>query len=147
MKSKAIICAIAAASLGFGSLSFAQGYDNRGGPNRQNNQPPRVEQRGPGADRDGRDGRFGGPGNFDNRMDNRDHRDARNDRQFGARGPDFHRGGRIPGEYRSRQYVVNDWRAHRLAPPQRGQQWVQVGGDYALIAIATGVIAGLVLSQ
>jgi hypothetical protein len=30
MKSKAIVCAIAAASLGFASLSFAQGYDGRG---------------------------------------------------------------------------------------------------------------------
>ncbi len=27
------------------------------------------------------------------------------------------------------------------------QQWVQVGADYALIAIATGVIAQLVLSR
>lgn len=29
MKSKAIVCAFSLASLGFGSLSFAQGYDQR----------------------------------------------------------------------------------------------------------------------
>ena len=107
MKSKAVICAIAAASLGFASLSFAQGYDQRG---------------------------------FD-------HRDARKDSHYGARGPQFYRGGRIPGQYRNHQYVVTNWRAHHLYAPRRGQQWVQVGSDYVLIAIATGVIAQLVLSR
>ena len=133
MKSKAIICAIAAASLGFGSLSFAQGYDRRG----PGGEPQRYEQRGPDNNNfEHRDGRNGG--NFDRR-------EARNDRDFGARGPDFRRGGHIPRQYRDHQYVVNDWRAHRLAPPPRGQEWVQVGADYALIAIATGLIAQLVL--
>ena len=135
MKSTAIVCAIAAASMGFASLSFAQGYDRRG----PGNEPQRYEQRGP-QDRD-----------FDRRGDRGpqgyNHPNARNDRQFGARGPQFHRGGRIPAEYRSRQYVVNDWRAHRLSAPLRGQQWVQVGADYALIAVATGLIAQLVLNQ
>lgn len=141
MKSKAILCAIAAASLGIGSLSFAQGYDSRQG---RPDAPHSQQQRGPGPD-----SRFNGPGNFDGRdvRDGRDHREARNDRDFGARGPQFQRGGHIPNEYRGRQYVVNDWRAHRLNAPPRGQQWVQVGADYALIAIATGVIAQLVLNH
>ena len=148
MKSKAIICAIAAASFGFASLSFAQGYDRRG----SGSEPPRGEQRGPM----GRDGPDSGPRSFDQR-DNRhgpnsgprgfDQRDARNERQYGARGPQFRHGGRIPPEYRNRQYVVNDWRLHHLNAPPRGHQWVQVGSDYVLIAIATGVIAQLVLSQ
>jgi Ni/Co efflux regulator RcnB len=43
--------------------------------------------------------------------------------------------------------VVNDWRGRHLNAPPRGQQWVQVGTDYALIAIATGVIAQLVLNN
>ncbi|MEO6320785.1 MAG: RcnB family protein [Polaromonas sp.] len=76
-----------------------------------------------------------------------DRHDARSDRNYGARGPHFHRCGRIPAEYRSRQYVVNKWHAHHLNAPPRGQRWVQVGSDYALIAIATGVIAQLILSQ
>ena len=47
---------------------------------------------------------------------------------------------RLPVEYRSRQYVVDDWRGHRLIAPPYGYHWVQTGGDYVLIAIATGLI-------
>ncbi|MES2283062.1 MAG: RcnB family protein [Pseudomonadota bacterium] len=128
MKSKAIVCAIAAASLGFGSLSFAQGYDGRG----PRGEPPRVEQRGPGGPQ------AHAPRGFDRR-------DVRDHRGYNAGAPQFHRGGYIPHEYRGRQYVVNDWRARHLNAPPPGQQWVQAGGDYALIAIATGLIAQLVL--
>ncbi|MEP6965595.1 MAG: RcnB family protein [Polaromonas sp.] len=136
MKSKAAICAIAAASLGFASLSFAQGYEPRGpmghdGRNSaQRGFDPRHDHNGPN----------GGPRGFD-------HRDARRDSYHGARGPQYYRGGRIPAHYRNRQYVVSNWRAHHLYAPHRGQQWVQVGSDYVLIAIATGVIAQLVLSR
>lgn len=64
-------------------------------------------------------------------------------------GPDrrWHRGDRLPPPYRSRYYVVDDWRGHRLSRPPRGYQWVQVGPDYALIAIATGIISSLILGQ
>ncbi len=45
-------------------------------------------------------------------------------------------------------YVVNDWHRHnRLYAPQRGYQWVQVGTDYALVAIATGIIANVLLNN
>ncbi|MEJ7686174.1 MAG: RcnB family protein [Variovorax sp.] len=57
------------------------------------------------------------------------------------------RGGRVPAEYRGRNYVVNDWRGHRLHAPQRGQQWVSVGGDYELAAIATGLIVQIIAGQ
>jgi Ni/Co efflux regulator RcnB len=60
---------------------------------------------------------------------------------------DLRRGGRLPSEYRNRQYVVNDWRGHRLSAPPRGYQWVQAGGDYVLVAAATGLIASILLSQ
>ena len=136
MKSKVIICALTVASLGFGSVSFAQDYGRRG----PGDEPRRVEQRG---DQRGFQQREAG----DAASRDFDRRDARNDREFGARGPQFHRGGHIPREYRSHQYVVDNWRDHHLSPPPRGHQWVQVGADYALIAIATGVIAQLVLSH
>lgn len=63
-------------------------------------------------------------------------------------GPDhrFHRGDRLPPEYRSRQYVVEDWRSHQLYAPPRGYHWVQNGSDYMLVAIATGLVAELWLS-
>ena len=151
MKSRTVICAIAAASFSFASLSFADN-DGQRGPGR--GEPPRAEQRGPM----GRDGHDSGRPDFDRRgqqgyrHDNGNHfgnqrNDARNERNYGARGPQYHRGGYIPQEYRNRQYVVNNWRDHRLYAPPRGQQWVQVGSDYVLIAIATGIIAQLVLSQ
>ena len=62
-------------------------------------------------------------------------------------GRDWHRGGHLPREYRSRHYVVDDWRAHRLYAPPRGYHWVQAGGDYVLVAIATGLIAAILLNQ
>ena len=133
MKSKAIVCAITLASLGFGSLSFAQDFDRRG----QGAQSSRVEQQGPMQQRYGRDA---GPRHVDQR-------DMRNNRHFDTRGSQFHRGDRIPTEYRNRQHAMNNWHAQHLNAPARGQQWVQVGTDYALIAIATGVIAQLVLNR
>lgn len=57
------------------------------------------------------------------------------------------RGSRLPPQYRGHHYVVNDWRGHRLPPPARGHHWVQYGGDYLLVAVATGVIAQLILSH
>ena len=59
----------------------------------------------------------------------------------------FHRGDRLPVEYRHRNYVVDDWRAHSLSAPPRGYHWVQTGGDYVLVAIATGVILQLLLNH
>lgn len=155
MKSIAIVCAIAAASFGFSSLSLAQGYDRHGGrdavrqvqqhaprdfqPRDQN----RYERRADRQDQRQRENQF------NQRSDRRfDHGDARrNDRRgyYNARGPEFRRGGYVPREFRSHQYVVTNYSAYRLSPPPRGQQWVQVGADYVLIAIATGLIANIVL--
>src|SRR5260221_4750489 len=65
------------------------------------------------------------------------------DRRGHGAGPDhnFYRGGRLPAYYRGHEYVVDDWRGHRLQAPPRGYQWVQVGPDYVLVAVATGIIA------
>jgi Ni/Co efflux regulator RcnB len=59
----------------------------------------------------------------------------------------FRRGDRLPYEYRSRQYVVEDWRHHRLSPPPRGYRWVQVGPQYMLVAIPTGIVFNVVVMQ
>jgi len=145
MKSRTIVCALAAASLGIGSLAFAQSYD-------RDHDRQGYQQR----DQDRRDGDRRGYQRSDNdrrdrgeEMGNRGdyRRDDRADFRYGARGPEWRRGGHVPPEYRRPQYVVNDWRAHHLHAPPRGYQWVQVGGDYVLVAIATGIIAQLLLSQ
>ena len=64
------------------------------------------------------------------RHDERVEIDRRADRMAYHR---WNRGERIPPEYRDRQYVIDDWREHRLAPPPRGYHWVGVGGDYYLV--------------
>ncbi len=80
------------------------------------------------------------------------HQDMRDGRQFDRAGfpqprADWRRGGRVPREYLGRNYVVNDWRMHQLRQPPRGYQWVGVGGDFVLAAIATGVIAQIISGQ
>jgi Ni/Co efflux regulator RcnB len=42
--------------------------------------------------------------------------------------------------------VVVDYRAHHLRRPPRGYQWRQVDGRYVLAAVATGVIADIILN-
>ena len=71
------------------------------------------------------------------------------DRRWDGAGPnhDIRRGGHLPSRYRSHQYVVDNWRDHHLRPPPRGYHWVQTGGDYVLAAIATGVIADLIINH
>jgi Ni/Co efflux regulator RcnB len=134
MNSKKIICSIAIASLGWSSVAFAQ--------------PARHDQRDWGHDQ-----RRAQHERRDERREAREERrEAREDRRearyyYNARGPEFRRGGRLPPEYRNRQYVVTDWRGHRLSAPPRGYQWVQVGPDYVLAAVATGIIANLILSR
>lgn len=57
------------------------------------------------------------------------------------------RGERLPPGYRTRYYRVDDWRAHRLRQPPAGYYWMQSGADYLLVAIATGIIAQVILGQ
>ncbi len=99
--------------------------------------PDRDDRRSEHSERDRRDDR-----------DRHDRGDRHADLGRGA-GPDhrWHRGDRLAKEYRSRHDVVNDWRAHRLHAPPRGYQWVQVGADFALIAVATGIITQIVLAR
>ena len=136
-KLSASVCALAVAALLSSSLSFA---DERGRQDEYQRGNGHGQGRGQGHDR-----------GHDNRRDEGqfDQRDGRwNDRrpEYNARGPEFHRGGYISHEYRSRAYEV-DYREHRLSRPPIGHRWVQVGADYVLIAIATGVIASIILNH
>jgi Ni/Co efflux regulator RcnB len=138
MKSKAVVSAIIAVSLTTGGFAFAQDRGDR-------NDRGRNEQ----AQRGGQQDRRDNEGRQPNRPEDRG-RANRNDRrdERGA-GPNhaFHRGDRLPVEYRHRNYVVDDWRGHNLSAPPRGYHWVQTGGDYVLVAIATGVILQLLLNN
>ena len=154
MKSRnLVVYAIAAATLGISSLSFAQ--DLRRGDRFDEPRIIRVDDRRDDR-RDFREDRRDDRRDFrqERREDRRDFKNDRHDyrhgpqvRYYQARGPQFQRGRYIPQEYRSRQYVVVNHQQHRLYAPPRGHQWVQVGGDYVLIAIATGLIANLILNN
>jgi Ni/Co efflux regulator RcnB len=87
----------------------------------------------------------------DNRQDNRAERRA--ERRYAAaryqapRGMQYRRyraGERLPPQFRERAYIV-DHRRYALAAPPRGYQYVRVGNDVVLTAIATGVITSLVM--
>jgi Ni/Co efflux regulator RcnB len=138
MNNKSVLSAIMAITLAISGSVFAQGNsrqnDNcRDGPGRCGNDNSRQRN----------DARRPVPQQYQGRANNDGVRDER-----GA-GPDhaFRRGGRLPQQYRSNQYVVNDWRGHHLTAPPRGYHWVQTGGDYVLVAIATGLILQLLLNN
>jgi len=126
MKSKPVISALAVLSMAFTGAALAQPNGYTGGPQYQGQNRGNDARQGP------------------------QYRNG-NDRGHGDRGAgpehNFYRGGRLPNEYRNHQYVVDDWRNHHLSAPPRGYQWVQTGGDYVLVAIATGIIAQILLGQ
>lgn len=59
----------------------------------------------------------------------------------------YHEGDRLPPMDGGGYVLIDDWRDHRLDPPPRGQRWVRIGADFALVAIATGVIAQIILGD
>lgn len=62
-----------------------------------------------------------------------------------ARG--FRPGDALPPEYRQRQFIVHDWRGHRLYAPPPGYVWIQPEpGSYLLIG-NNGVIANMLVGQ
>ena len=125
MNKKAMIAVAMAFNLASGSVAFAQGNSDHG--DRRNDRRDEVRH--------------------DNRDFGRNHNDhARNGRGAGP-GNAYYQGDRYPAEYRNRHYVVDDWRGHHLSAPPRGYQWVQSGSDYVLVAIATGIIAQLLLGR
>jgi Ni/Co efflux regulator RcnB len=58
------------------------------------------------------------------------------------------RGERLHDHYHGHVYEVRDYRSHRLRPPPRGYHWVRDDtGNFLLAAVATGVIADIVLNH
>jgi Ni/Co efflux regulator RcnB len=130
MYTKAVATAVMAISLAAGSLAYAQGqgYGNDRGrnDNYRRGDYARQNERGPDQYR----------GHTNNEW-----------RGHEWRGHEWRRGERLPAEFRHRQYFVNDWRGHHLSAPPRGHRWVQHGNDYVLVAVASGVIAQLLLNH
>jgi Ni/Co efflux regulator RcnB len=157
MKTSAIVCAVLAGTLGFSTLASAREWSGDRDHDR-GDRGHRFEQR-------------------QERQEHREHRDRRTFQQgyragmqpryaveqpryaapaypryaqpvYGGHGQRFHRGGYLPHQYRSHGYYVNDWRAYNgLYAPAYGQQWVNVDGEFLLVAVATGLIANAILSS
>ena len=175
MKLRTLLPLAIAAALGLGATSsFAETYDKRGrviiieqhGADRQDRRQDRRSDRREDrmdnrreraqirADRheDRRNNRWEDRHDrrndrWESRHDRRDHRHPGTRYYYSARGPEFARGHYLPRGLRIPQYVVVNPRHHHLSPPPRGHHWVQVGGDYVLVAIATGIIANIILNH
>ncbi|MGZ8291353.1 MAG: RcnB family protein [Telluria sp.] len=156
MTKKFMIVAAVAATFVSGA-AFAQTYDNRNYRN-DNRGETRYEQqdrahrgdrndysqRGQNYDRRDHYDRNDRQGRYDNSYRGYERRDYRhNGAHYGVR-----RGEYLAHHYRGSRYVVSDWRGRRhLYAPPRGHQWVQAGNDYLLVALATGVIAQVLLNN
>lgn len=154
MKLTRMVSAILALSLATAGLAYGQSgsyRDDRNRNDRDRGDGRNYDDRGRGDSRgrpDMRRDERRGDGDRWRGNDNDRRRDGDGWRGRGA-GPDhrFYRGSRLPNEWRHNRYVINDWRGHRLSAPPRGYHWVQTGADYVLVAIATGLILQILLTQ
>ena len=58
----------------------------------------------------------------------------------------WRKGGHIARNDWGRGHQV-DWRRHHLHAPARGYEWREVDGNYVLAAVATGLIASVILAN
>lgn len=91
-------------------------------------------------------------GNNHNQRDDRNHQTPRYQQNhveyrhdMPRPGQDWRKGQRVPTQYRGKGYYVNDWRSRDLPAPPLGHRWLNVNGDYVLVAIATGIIGSILL--
>jgi len=68
------------------------------------------------------------------------HDERRDDRRWA-------KGQRLDARYRDRAYYVSDWRRHGLRAPPRGYRWQRVDNQYLLTAVATGLIASVIIAN
>ena len=83
---------------------------------------------------------------YDRRDDRRDHRyDRRDERRGESRR--WERGQRLDARYRGNGYYVSDYRSRGLRAPPRGYRWQRVDDSYVLAAVATGLIASVIIAN
>jgi Ni/Co efflux regulator RcnB len=136
MNKKILATAMMAIFMTAGSAAFADNDNHR---NDRGGNSHSQRDRGHGHDNDRHDNR----GN----KHSSHHDNGRHNGRGAGPHHNYYKGGYVSREYRQRQYVVNDWHGRHLHAPPRGYQWVQTGPDYVLIAISTGLIAQIVLSN
>lgn len=90
-------------------------------------------------------GRPQGPAAGDHRGEQHRGEDQRGGEHRGGEHADWKRGGRIAHEDWERGRHI-DYREHHLRQPPRGYEWREIDGRFVLAAIATGVIADIILN-
>jgi Ni/Co efflux regulator RcnB len=73
------------------------------------------------------------------------YRDGRRDGRHEYRR--YQRGQRLDARYRGNGYYVSDYRRHGLRAPPRGYRWQRVDDSYILAAVATGLIASVIIAN
>jgi Ni/Co efflux regulator RcnB len=76
---------------------------------------------------------------------NRDQR-SDNDHQHYVHHKEWRKGSHISHDDWNRGEQV-DWHAHHLRQPPRGYEWREVDGNYVMAAVATGVIASVIIAS
>lgn len=146
---KTLVMALSVILMASSSLSaFAQGPDS----GRDAQQPIKHQQQkqqpgNGGQPQQNQHGNSGQPSRENNvRSQQASHQQAHGNKQERQQ-PDFRKGRPLPQQYRGAGYQVNDWKKHGLKAPPSGHRWMNVNGNYVLIAIATGVIASVIAHQ
>lgn len=71
---------------------------------------------------------------------------ARHDNSHYVRHSEWHKGARIAPNDWNRGDHISNWSHYHLSRPPRGYEWRRVDGNYVLAAVATGVIASVVVA-
>jgi Ni/Co efflux regulator RcnB len=59
---------------------------------------------------------------------------------------DWHKGARMaPNDWNRGDRI--DYRQYHLAPPRQGYEWRRVDGNYVMAAVATGLVASLIVAS
>lgn len=165
MNTKSLVFAVAAACIGLATPAFAQDYDRDRGHRYEQRSEQRHERRDERAhDRYDRREHRADVREYrrevrhevrhdmrrDDRNDGRNYarHDGRHYGQHRGAGPryDLYRGSHLPSAYHGDRYVVRDYHRYNLGAPSRGHHWVRAGNDYVLVALATGLIAQVLLN-
>jgi len=142
MKASAVLCAVLAGTFGFSTIASAQQW--RGDRDHDRDRGGRYEQHHDRGDR-GWDHDRGERRRGDHRWERHERREWRRHEQpryvYGNPGHRYYRGGYLPRAYLGGPYYVSNWNAYPgLYAPPYGYQWVRVGNDVLLTALATGVV-------
>ena len=160
MKSTAIVCAVLAGTFGLSGIASAQGRHedpsarlerqsqwNDSGSARGVDPAVRnawAQAYGPQAREQARIDQRNGPAYQQPQQRYAQHENAYSQPRYAYNNSQarFYRGGYLPRTYWQPTYYVSNWQAYpSLYAPPAGYRWMNVDGNFLLVALATGLIA------